>query len=96
MPQLPRWQTRQGEIVAELDIHPDLWFSSAIPGDGHAGAAWDWDALWQLVIFPGLAHKSSRGRALGGEVKFMARSCPPPAKLVYHRYPAVLSSGSWS
>ena len=74
----------KGEIIAELDIHPGLWFFGChFVGDPVMPGCLGLDAMWQLVGFyltwldaPG------RGRALGcGEVKFTGQVLPT-AKLV--------------
>ena len=74
----------KGEIKAELDIHPDLWFFEChFEGDPVMPGCLGLDAMWQLVGFylcwlpcPG------RGRALGsGKVKFTGQVLPT-AKLV--------------
>ena len=64
----------RGEIIAELDINPDLWFF-----DCH----FESDAMWQLVgFYLGWRGNEGRGRALGsGEVKFTGQILPT-AKLV--------------
>lgn len=42
----------KGEIVAELDIHPDLWFFEChFPGDPVMPGCLGLDAMWQLVGF---------------------------------------------
>lgn len=76
----------KGEIVAELDINPDLWFFSChFPGDPVMPGCLGLDAMWQLVGFF-LAWKGNqgRGRALGsGEVKFTGQILPTAKKVTY-------------
>lgn len=77
----------KGEIVAELDIHPDLWFFDChFPGDPVMPGCLGLDAMWQLVGFY-LAWRGNpgRGRALGaGEVKFTGQILPSANKVTYH------------
>ncbi len=77
----------KGEIIAELDIRPDLWFFSChFPGDPVMPGCLGLDAMWQLVGFF-LAWKGNegRGRALGaGEVKFTGQILPSAEKVTYH------------
>ena len=74
----------KGQILAELDIRPDLWFFAChFKGDPVMPGCLGLDAMWQLVGFF-LCWKDNpcRGRALGvGEVKF-AGQVLPTAKLV--------------
>jgi 3-hydroxyacyl-[acyl-carrier protein] dehydratase/trans-2-decenoyl-[acyl-carrier protein] isomerase len=63
----------KGELVAELDITPDLWFFGChFEGDPVMPGCLGLDAMWQLVgFFLGWQGLPGRGRALGsGEVKF--------------------------
>ena len=74
----------RGEIIAELDIHPDLWFFAChFPGDPVMPGCLGMDGLWQLVGFHlGWLGGLGRGRALSvGEVKFTGQILPS-AKLV--------------
>ena len=74
----------KGEILAELDITPDLWFFDChFPGDPVMPGCLGLDAMWQLAGFflPWLG-ELGRGRALGaGEIKFSGQVLPT-AKLV--------------
>jgi 3-hydroxyacyl-[acyl-carrier protein] dehydratase/trans-2-decenoyl-[acyl-carrier protein] isomerase len=77
----------KGEIVAELDIHPDLWFFSChFIDDPVMPGCLGLDALWQLVgFFMVWAGYPGRGRALGvGKVKFSGQVLPT-AELVTYR-----------
>jgi len=77
----------KGEIRAELDIRPDLWFFAChFPGDPVMPGCLGLDAMWQLVGFHlGWLGHPGRGRALGvGEVKFSGQILPT-AKLVSYR-----------
>lgn len=78
---------RKGNIVAELDINPDLWFYKChFLGDPVMPGCLGLDAMWQLVgFFLGWAGGPGKGRALGvGEVKFFGQ-VNPTAKLVTYR-----------
>ncbi|WP_067517805.1 3-hydroxyacyl-[acyl-carrier-protein] dehydratase FabA [Endozoicomonas ascidiicola] len=77
----------KGEIVAELDINPDLWFFSChFPGDPVMPGCLGLDAMWQLVgFYLGWMGNPGKGRALGsGEVKFTGQILPT-SKLVTYR-----------
>ena len=63
----------KGQIVAELDINPDLWFFDChFKGDPVMPGCLGLDAMWQLVgFYLGWIGEPGRGRALGsGNVKF--------------------------
>ena len=64
---------QKGEIVAELDIKPELWFFDChFKGDPVMPGCLGLDAMWQLVgFYLGWLEQPGKGRALGvGEVKF--------------------------
>jgi 3-hydroxyacyl-[acyl-carrier protein] dehydratase / trans-2-decenoyl-[acyl-carrier protein] isomerase len=76
----------KGEIVAELDVKPDLWFFPChFVGDPVMPGCLGLDALWQLLgFFLGWLGAPGRGRALGvGEVKFTGMVTPSVAKVEY-------------
>ena len=63
----------KGEIIAELDITPDLWFFDChFPGDPVMPGCLGLDAMWQLVgFYLGWVGEPGKGRALGvNTVKF--------------------------
>ncbi len=76
----------KGEIRAELDINPDLWFFQChFHGDPVMPGCLGLDAMWQLVGFY-LVWKGNpgRGRALGvGEVKFAGQVLPTAKRVTY-------------
>jgi 3-hydroxyacyl-[acyl-carrier protein] dehydratase/trans-2-decenoyl-[acyl-carrier protein] isomerase len=76
----------KGEIIAELDINPDLWFFQChFIGDPVMPGCLGLDAMWQLVgFFLGWSGAPGKGRALGvGEVKFTGQVTPSVKKVVY-------------
>jgi 3-hydroxyacyl-[acyl-carrier protein] dehydratase/trans-2-decenoyl-[acyl-carrier protein] isomerase len=76
----------KGEMVAELDINPDLWFFAChFEGDPVMPGCLGLDAMWQLVgFFLGWSGAPGKGRALGvGEVKFTGQVTPKVQKVVY-------------
>ncbi len=76
----------KGEIIAELDINPDLWFFAChFEEDPVMPGCLGLDAMWQLVgFFLGWKGNPGRGRALGsGEVKFFGQVLPSAKKVTY-------------
>jgi 3-hydroxyacyl-[acyl-carrier protein] dehydratase/trans-2-decenoyl-[acyl-carrier protein] isomerase len=72
-------QFGKGEVVAELDVKPDLWFFAChFKRDPVMPGCLPLDALWQLLgFFLGWMKAPGRGRALGvGEVKFTGMIVP--------------------
>ena len=77
----------KGEIIAELDLKPDMWFFGChFENDPIMPGCLGLDALWQLVgFFLGWLGAPGRGRALGvSEVKFTGEVLPTARKVVYH------------
>ena len=78
---------KKGEIVAELDIRPDLWFFGChFKGDPVMPGCLGLDAMWQLVgFYLGWLEQPGKGRALGvGEVKFTGQVLDTIKKVTYH------------
>ncbi len=76
----------KGQIIAELDLNPDLWFFPChFVGDNVMPGCLGLDAMWQLVgFFLGWMGGEGRGRALGsGEVKFTGQVLPKHKKITY-------------
>jgi 3-hydroxyacyl-[acyl-carrier protein] dehydratase / trans-2-decenoyl-[acyl-carrier protein] isomerase len=76
----------KGEVRAEFDIKPDLWFFDChFKGDPVMPGCLGLDALWQLTgFFLGWLGLPGRGRALGvGEVKFADQVLPSIKKVIY-------------
>jgi 3-hydroxyacyl-[acyl-carrier protein] dehydratase/trans-2-decenoyl-[acyl-carrier protein] isomerase len=77
----------KGEVEAELDIKPDLWFFKChFMNDPVMPGCLGLDALWQMVgFFLGWMGGLGRGRALGvGEVKFTDMVLPTAKKVTYY------------
>jgi len=76
----------KGEIIAELDIKPDLWFFAChFQGDPVMPGCLGLDAMWQLVgFYLCWLGGHGKGRALGvGEVKFSGQVLPTAKKVTY-------------
>ena len=76
----------KGEIVAELDVKPDLWFFAChFKGDPVMPGCLGLDALWQMLgFFLGWLGSPGKGRALGmGEIKFSGQVLPSMKNVVY-------------
>ncbi|VFP86947.1 3-hydroxydecanoyl-[acyl-carrier-protein] dehydratase [Candidatus Erwinia haradaeae] len=76
----------KGFVLAELDIHPDLWFFSChFIGDPVMPGCLGLDAMWQLVgFYLGWLGGKGKGRALGvGSVKFAGQILPSAKKVSY-------------
>lgn len=77
----------KGEIIAELDIHPELWFFQChFETDPVMPGCLGLDATWQLLgFYLGWLGNPGRGRALGvGQVKFSGQVLPTAKKLTYN------------
>jgi 3-hydroxyacyl-[acyl-carrier protein] dehydratase/trans-2-decenoyl-[acyl-carrier protein] isomerase len=77
----------KGEIIAELDINPDLWFFDChFPTDPVMPGCLGLDAMWQLVgFYLGWRGNPGKGRALGcGEVKFSGQVLPSASLVTYN------------
>jgi 3-hydroxyacyl-[acyl-carrier protein] dehydratase/trans-2-decenoyl-[acyl-carrier protein] isomerase len=69
----------KGQVVAELDVKPDLWFFEChFEGDPVMPGCLGLDAMWQLTgFFLGWTGAPGSGRALGlGELKFTDQVLP--------------------
>ena len=76
----------KGEIIAQLDINPKMWFFKChFQDDPVMPGCLGLDALWQLVgVFLGWCGNPGRGRALGvGEVKFFGQVFNNVKELTY-------------
>lgn len=76
----------KGEIKAELDLTPDLWFFGChFETDPVMPGCLGVDALWQLLgFYLGWRGNPGKGRALGsGEIKFFGQVLPTHKKIRY-------------
>ena len=79
-------KNNKGQIIAELDVKPDLWFFDChFVGDPVMPGCLGLDAMWQLVgFYLGWAGSPGRGRALGaGDVKFTGQVTPKNKLITY-------------
>ena len=77
----------RGEVHAELDVNPDLWFFAChFQGDPVMPGCLGLDAMWQMLgFFLGWLGGIGKGRALGvGEVKLTSMILPTAKKLTYY------------
>jgi len=77
----------KGQIIAELDIDPSLWFFDChFPGDPVMPGCLGLDAMWQSVgFYLAWLGNPGHGRALGvGEVKFTGQVLPSAKKVTYY------------
>ena len=76
----------KGQITAELDVNPDLWFFAChFQGDPVMPGCLGLDALWQMTgFFLGWLGAQGRGRAIAsGEVRFAGMVVPTVKKVEY-------------
>ena len=76
----------KGQITAELDIRPDLWFFGChFTEDPVMPGCLGLDSLWQLCgFFLSWSGCKGKGRALGaGNVKFTGQILPTAKKVLY-------------
>ena len=76
----------KGEIIAELDIKPNLWFFEGhFLGDPVMPGCLGLDALWQMLgFYLGWLGYPGKGRALGvGEIKFVEEIKPDKQLIKY-------------
>ena len=76
----------KGEIVAELDVNPDLWFFKChFETDPVMPGCLGLDAMWQLIgFYLGWKGGPGHGRALGaGEVKYFGQVLPQAKQVTY-------------
>ena len=95
----------KGEVLAELDISPDLgFFACHFNNDPVMPGCLGLDALWQLLgFFLGWKGYKGKGRARGGEIKFRSSVFPTAKKghlrtahqaLISHRLTMGIADGS--
>ena len=78
---------KKGEVLAELDLKPDLWFFKChFINDPVMPGCLGLDAMWQLLgFYLGWLGKPGKGRALGvGKVRFTGQVLATAKKVSYH------------
>ena len=76
----------KGQVIAELDINPDLWFFQChFETDPVMPGCLGLDAMWQLIgFFLGWKGGPGHGRALGaGEVQYLGQVLPDVKLVTY-------------
>jgi 3-hydroxyacyl-[acyl-carrier protein] dehydratase/trans-2-decenoyl-[acyl-carrier protein] isomerase len=76
----------KGEIFAELDVDPELWFFKChFETDPVMPGCLGLDAMWQLIgFYLGWKGGPGHGRALGaGEVKYFGQVLPAARRVTY-------------
>ena len=76
----------KGEVVAELDVQPDLWFFKChFEGDPVMPGCLGLDAMWQMLgFFLGWRGLPGKGRAIGsGPVKLSGEVTPASKKVTF-------------
>lgn len=77
----------KGHVVAEFDIHPDLWFFAChFPGNPVMPGCLGLDGLWQLTGFNlGWRGMLGQGFAVGvGDVRFSGMVTPETKMITYY------------
>lgn len=77
----------KGEIIAELDINPDLWFFAChFNDDPVMPGCLGLDAMWQLIgFYLGWLGGPGRGRAIGaGNVQYSGQVTPNAKIITYN------------
>ena len=80
-------QYGKGELKAELDLSPDMWFFGChFVNDPVMPGCLGLDALWQLVgFYLAWSGCNGKGRALGcGNIKFTGQVLPENKLVSYH------------
>lgn len=77
----------KGEVVAEFDIHPNLWFFDChFKGDPIMPGCLGLDALWQLTgFYLGWSGEKGKGRALGVKDLKFTEAILPTSKMITYR-----------